>query len=423
SVAKQQQSETNNVIANVKVKAEAETKADAEAEAKSKAKAEAIAKAKADAETAARAKANAEARAKARANVERKERMARETIAFKDAKVVKILDRKIDNVWPHATDRQNMTNGTLKVFWYDSRGSLTNCPAGFKEVMRLFYVSPKPDELAEKTSGAFLIWLDTHIDTNKVAYWDWSPLKNKKPEAWFATTDEVNLMEMCFGKRKEVRETWEKGVGGTFTIEYKVETKVRTSNETKVRTSKLKWKLIEGVEGNELLKVDNLVDEAMKKKKEKLEEEQKNRKKRIDDYKGQMSVASTKKGEYDSFTNQLAKVRQTLSDLNKNTKKNASEKKTEKDKSKEKTDLETKIRGLLVDEELKTCMSFCGHTLKYGDNKITGWEELLETCQTKIGKLEEEQKKEAANEKTMESRIRKDVKAGKYLIVKVEGGQ
>ena len=163
-----------------------------------------------------------------------------------------------------------MTNGTLCVFWYDDDGKkkLTNALAGFsmkKQVTKGIKTTPKftpdPQELAKKSKGAFLIWLDVR---EKIAYWDWSPLEHQKFEAWFAKEDEINLEELCFGKDKEVRnlfsriETFEgsinfeieiEGSSKTISVDKKYFTFedyskfVKRISETKITIKKLEDKL------------------------------------------------------------------------------------------------------------------------------------------------------------------------------------
>ncbi|MBR4653307.1 MAG: hypothetical protein IKO72_08095 [Kiritimatiellae bacterium] len=421
SVPKQQQPETNDVNTHVSAtarpgakaaaEAAAKAKADAEAAAKAKAAAEAEVKAKADTEAAAKAKAAAEAEAKNKAAVDKAKQMAREAVAFKEAKKVTVLDNKtIDNVWTSTSDRQNMTNGTLKVFWYDGTGNLTNCPAGFKQVRRSsFNFIPKPDELARAAQGTFLIWLDVR---KNVVYWDWSPLKHKKPEAWFATTDEVNIMDFCFGKTHEVRETWKIVARMAFLIKYEI--------EPKTRKMPFEDKINEGVAGNELLKVDDIVNEVMGKRKEKIDEEQKKREATIKKYEEQKSIVTKKRSEYDSLTNQLAKVKQRLSDLRKSTK-NAAEEQTKKEKSK----LEKQISGLLSDPQFISYKSFFSTTLTYDGpavNKINGWENLLKEYEKQIDNLKSKNAEAKESIRKMEADIRNKMKAGKYRIVEVREG-
>ena len=154
-----------------------------------------------------------------------KENYGHEVFAFVDA--LEIKDKKymeFDSMFGR-NDKMRLTNGVMKVFYYDSVGVVTNAPAEYKKLARdSFVLYPKVKDM--KTLGMMYLWYDTQT---KVLYWDWSPLDKAKERKWFENDDEINLKEKIFGRNGAVFTTWTNRYKRTdFTIAYGEETQVIT---------------------------------------------------------------------------------------------------------------------------------------------------------------------------------------------------
>lgn len=101
-------------------------------------------------------------------------------------------------------DKKSLTNGALRVYWYDESGGLTNRPAGFAEqkAMGASEIKLQPERKTFQSSPCIL-WYD---GTKKILYWEW----NLPRESTELTSDgKVDLQERCFGRETNVWATWE----------------------------------------------------------------------------------------------------------------------------------------------------------------------------------------------------------------------
>ena len=353
----------------------------------------------------------AEERAAEKAAVEKLKAESSDKVAFANAKV-ELLNAVPGGILK-VGEKHLLTNGTLKVFWYDKSMNLTNCSAGMKitKVGNQTGKSFRPDrkEILRKVSGSFLIWYDGNA--NKL-YWDWSPLEQTQFKQWFTLTNEINLIDLSFGKQKEVREIWKRSFGDSFPIEC----------EGEIGQDKPKMRFdgnIGDFSRNELLTVDDVISKILEKQNSRQSNEQEALARKVERYKIQQKIVSDTKNKYDRFAAQLVKVKEELKDLRKSGKKKAFDKSTEETKLKKQRDLESNIDELWDDTQLKPCKSFFGITLKYDNHKITEWEKLAKRYEEEIAKLEKEMTSKKAVDQEKESNIRAKVKAGRYRIVKV----
>ncbi len=408
----------------------AETIRIAEAEEKArrvKAEKEAAAKAQAEAERKKaeedRAKTNAVADAKRKqdeAQVRANERMEREKNeaqikamcasavaksnelpAFVSAKSVKNIDGGIKNI--AETGKHMKTNGTLKVFWYDSRGVLTNCFAGLvmpkSRVSKDPIFSPKPDELAKNARCFFLLWYDTK---EKTIYWDWSPLGKKNPTEWFISTNMVDFVDMCFGgTTNETYKTWEKHCGAPhFTIDW-----VTTDGKSILTSLK--------TEGG--LKLEELLNEYRKLGNKQQAPQMDSKEKKLAEYKTQRNKISNAKKRYDKHrANWEAKRNEST---------RCDDKKQEtlrKERKKEEDEIDNVWNSIDKNDR-----AFFGVKIEYNDHKIERMDELLRKLDEEIGKLEPKQS--SSDEKKEEEKKTADriqiIRHSKFSIKKVEGAK
>ena len=141
------------------------------------------------------------------------DKLAHEKVAFKDSAKVCVLSETIESKLGKEMSKAKITNGSMRVFYYDKTGNFTNESAGFKP-SRIWGASPQftpsPAELKRRTGGAFWLW---YYPEKTMLYWEWIGLEDTTRGKWFAKSDEVNLCEMCFGKTQEVLEVWTVKVG------------------------------------------------------------------------------------------------------------------------------------------------------------------------------------------------------------------
>ena len=289
-------------------------------------------------------------------------------------------------------------DGTLKVFWYDSSGMLTNCLAGFVESKNRYskdpIFNPKPDELKKmkNSSRCFcLMWYDIN---DKTIYWDWSPLGEKEPDKWFENTNttEIALVDMCFGgTTNEVYKTWVKHFGTPcFTIGGV------TAGGGNIAIP---------LQKKSRLKLESLVKEEWEKK-------QRKGKNVLSDYKTKKATIERANQEYSRLSKALNNKRMALSGCKDN-----------KDKPKRKEEIkkiESKIDNLLK-QDIGAARSFCGENLKYNEHlhQIDGWEDLLTKLKEKI---EESSAKQTSPDKKAEvEKIRGIICDSKFRIIKIEG--
>lgn len=102
-------------------------------------------------------------------------------------------------------DKECLTNGAMRVYWYDESGGLTNCPAGFARQSAIgtvgFELRPKRSTLQ---SSPCILWYD---GTKKILFWEW----NLPEEPTKLTSDgRVDLQERCFGSETNVWTTWKR---------------------------------------------------------------------------------------------------------------------------------------------------------------------------------------------------------------------
>ena len=150
-----------------------------------------------------------------------KEKKTREraNVEFGEARTVNVLpSNKFENEF--GKKKESMTNGVLRVFWYDKNEVLTNQPAGYvKRPRKTFVLNPKDEEREKmKKSSPFLLWYDTQT---KALYWDWSPIEKREGTKWFESKETKDLKEFCFGKSIDVFAKWTNHFKRTkFTVEY-----------------------------------------------------------------------------------------------------------------------------------------------------------------------------------------------------------
>ena len=155
-------------------------------------------------------------------------RQKQDAVAFSNA--ISIIVRKqsgFDSEFKEG-DKKRMTNGVIRVFYYDALGSLTNLLTGFvyHKVAKNYRIRPEPQDPCDPC----ILWYDAQ---KKVLYWDWAPLDNAKPLKWFEKQDKKDLTEICFGKEQAVLNTWMKHFKQTeFTIVY------TTNNHEKTQSIK-----------------------------------------------------------------------------------------------------------------------------------------------------------------------------------------
>ena len=347
------------------------------------------------------------------AEEEQRKNLEHKRVAFIDAKEVKILGSGIQAKYSDARDQQQMTNGTLRVFWYGKDGSLTNAPAGFRsgknKSVKSLEFHPKPNELVKETSGMFLIWFDIR---KKVAYWDWSSLDKKELTAWFAETNEIDLVEVCFGKTLEVRDTWKKIVGGAFSIAIEIE------------DGKGKYQMpfecnLDPFSPHKCLSVNDVINFVSGKEKGKKDLDLKGLEGRIIELKAQRERVQAANGKYNELRKKLDSINESLKQLKKTAKKQTLNGDTEKSKKKESHLVKQQIGEIW--DGIKGDHSCLGIVLRFDNNIITGWEDIV----TKIDEVINEKEKELKDKKQAvgdnDSKIREEVKSYKFRIIKVGG--
>lgn len=368
----------------VKAQAEAERKKAEEAKAK---RAEADAKRKKDEERK-REEEVEWAKNEAQIKAMRASAMAKsnEPPAFASAKSVVNIDGGIKKI---AEEKSHfMTNRTLKVFWYDNSGMLTNCSAGLvmpKKYSKDPVFMPKPEELVKNNNSSFLIWYDVNCKTN---YWDWSPLYGQGPSEWFINTNMVDLVDMCFGgTTNEIYKTWTKHCGAPhFTID---------------------WVSADGknipipLEVDRYLKLAEMVNAYGKWEKEQQRTIPDENEVTLNNYIEQEKRITKAKKEYDRHRKEL----------------------DEKRKRKKGIAAEQRKIEEIWNNIAKVDQSCCGVKIEYNNNKIEGWDRLLAEIKTRIEKLKEQQpspQKVAEEAKRNADRIQKIISNSKFSIIKVE---
>ena len=346
----------------------------------------------------------------------RREAARKGAVAFESAGESKLLEGGMQA--KYRDKEKEMTNGTLRVFFYDKNGILTNAHAGFvppknKTIRNASWsLEPKPQKLADETSGMFLIWLD--VKANKV-YWDWTPHDRKIDrtwEKWFAETNEIDLVEVCFGKTLEVRDTWKKIVGGAFSIAIEIE------------DGKGKYQMpfecnLDPFSPHKCLSVNDVINFVRGKEKGKKDLDLKGLEDRIIELKAQRERVQTANKNYEELRKELESINKSLDQLRKTAKKQTLNGDTEKSKKKESADVKKEIDK--IPDELKGEQSRFGIVLRSDNHEIKGWKELM----TKIDGVIERKEKELKGKKQANSdnddKIRETIRTYKFRIVKVGG--
>ena len=326
-------------------------------------------------------------------------------------KKVRQIRSNIEVEWTDSRDKKQMTNGTLKVFYYDEMGVLTNQIAGFKP--KAYIMEPKPKDIV--TSGIFLIWVDVRKDKN-TAYWDWLPMRQKTFEPWFKTAETVDLMDKCFGLDDAVRKTWGKkwdkeSEQCTFSIEVEIESEKDGKKEQQLLPPFPNLDLLTKSRPLTLNEVVQIISDSDKDCKRK-NDEASACKNTIDKLERQKRIVSVAEAAYAGLTNQIMRVK-------------GSQKK--KGKEGEIKNLEKKIDrlwkgndGQNPEEKLCNNNGLDGVYLSYEDKRITNWEEVLDRLNKGIANKKQEliQKNAAAQE--ARRRIGEKVKNSGFRINKVE---
>ena len=346
------------------------------------------------------AEAKKEAKDAAERAKQEQERLNRDRVIFVEAKEVKIIEESIENRF--LGEEERMTNGSLRVFWYNRTGTITNRLAGFtmNKTTKAFRFDPKPDVLAKEVTGTFLIWLDVK---NNVVYWDWSPLKYKKPEAWFVSTNEtINLNELCFGKEVAVQKFWND-----------------KSGESRFSLELIGGQRAERISSGYVFSLKNEVEKRYQKQKSEQQGKEEIKEKRTE-YEKQKKELEEAKKEYVSLCNVYSGTKKVLEDLRKG---KVSRNKTfdgdgEKEKRKKLRETEEKINKHW--DSLKNIKSFFGFTLKFDNYKITGWDEIIKELDNKIEELKTQENAKKESEQEAKTRIESELRKGKFRIVKVE---
>lgn len=115
-------------------------------------------------------------------------------------------------------DKERLTNGAMRVYWYDGKGSLTNCPGGFARsgggsLGGGFKQTPsKGDMDSMSKSSPFVLWYDV---ANRKVHWDWKLDKLEKVKVdgdgkTVGGKDEFSLRELCFGREAGTFATWKR---------------------------------------------------------------------------------------------------------------------------------------------------------------------------------------------------------------------
>ena len=324
---------------------------------------------------------------------EKKEERDRE-IAFTKAKKIEVLEDGRLILSKFQGREEKMTNGSICVYWYDKHGVLTNALA---EVAchktgstPSWLLRPRPEEMARNAFSNFLIWLDVH---EKVAYWDWAPLKyNKKLEKWFAKTDNINLVELCFGKDPNVIRAFEDAVPKPWKFEIEVEMATLKTNITIDVNTTVDLKLSRSVVVEKLRETksaENTPNELsiLEKQKKAIEDEENEiieKAKRFDQVREELKSA-TKTGKDKGAT---------LNTEEKNAKK------------REQTDLKTEIVSWFKDK------------LDYGFNEDPTQERVQRTISQRLSVINSKIKN---NPKATEPKVCLKPENGKYRVIKVIG--
>ena len=325
------------------------------------------------------------------------ERQKRDSVAFYFVDKVKPLSADgIESIY-REKDKENMTNGTLRVFWYSQSGALTNSLGGFvgkkHPVTKKTQYQLAPDftkpEFTRRIGGAFIIWLDNNT---KIAYWDWSPLGNRDAESWFAKTNVVDLKKMCFGDREEVYKTWEK-----------IFKKPLYHVSNAVERTEVPQKLIT----NSCVKLDDLVKYEQEKMNDLTEFSKKNDiKSRYEEYQSQFQKWKTT---YNHTTNCV----ETLKRKKRNEKQNSKKPDIQNDIDKKEKEIET------INNEYKEYRKSKCHKedtqwfpiLSYSNYTITGWENALNVLSNRVAKI-------TIDIKTMEDKHRSNKQSISERILK-----
>ncbi len=342
-----------------------------------------------------------EAIAKAQREKEERDR----EVAFTKAKRIEVLEDGSSIKLKFLGKEKIMTNGSIRAYWYDKNGVLTNAPAGYtppknKTVMTAPWNFQPPPGIQD-TSGNLIIWLDVR---ENVAYWDWTPLKTRKAEAWFAKTDKIDLVELCFGRDPLVYGTWEEKKGKPRFV-------INEDGDLDLTPM---------IDGNVLM-LDRLVNYYYEKARSEEKKHVNAPKSHSDEYSEQKEKAEKGKKKYDQLDNDRKKADNRIREI-KDMPARESEKYKEELKAKRKlrNDIEAAIEKLW--EEAKEYKTFYAVSLKYNNHKIEGWDELLQKYTEIIGKLSQEQKpKEDSN--VSKENVRADLQKRMFRINKVEGSK
>lgn len=305
-------------------------------------------------------------------------------------------------------DKECLTNGAMRVYWYDASGGLTNCPAGFDKQPALgmvdFKLQPKRNTLQ---SSPCILWYD---GTKKILFWEW----NLPEEPTKLTSDgRVDLQERCFGSETNVWTTWKRLKSDGIAC-YEISYEYEQSGTVEKRHGRLSndrsdTKLVSVT--NRILTLDvlraclaaknqkaNSKDAHGRKNKQAQNKEEECRNKR--------DAFKEKCEDYQNLTNEYAECCQKLKDAQKGTGKKKFELKGDDGKAlrDEKRDLETRIRKSVKEMELKISLSSRPGDIsldmfkswgKKIDAKLKGLNQAVTNAQTEVTSLQQKAEENA----------------------------
>lgn len=351
----------------------------------------------------------------AKAKREAKKPQRDEPSEFAEVKSVKEIDGPV-GILKIAEGQDHVDlNGKLKLFWYDGSGTLTNCAVCSSAKKTIGQVrtggalsygcKDHPDKDYDRSC---LIWYDAKSQT---AYWQWSPIYNKAPAEWFAKTDTIDLVAMCFGGSEEISKTWEMHCGAPcFNICWV------TADKGQIPLPPL---------NERLLKLEKLlkVYEEWENKKQKQEPKTDKDKGHLTEYVNLLERVKEAKKEYEQQSTKLETMQKEVNDPKNKQKQEQIRKEISGARKKiEQIFNETKKMERKWENTDKLQKSLWSK-LEFNNCKITGWDELLKNLDEQIAKVKESHPpvKKETEEATDQNRMREIIRHSKFYITKVEG--
>ena len=369
-------------------------------------------------------------------------RHEQDAVVFTNA--VKIVQRRRIE-FEEAFDRNEkdrLTNGMLRVFYYDASGVLTNQLTGFgyQRVAKKHIIPTAPKE----SYGPCILWYDI---SKKVLYWDWSPLDSVAPQ-WFSVAHEKDLKKDCFGGNDAVFNTWNNLNGSPkFVIEtsHQEDGNIFGDNlfwERKwvnsccfiITTNMVisiemfepspKKKVVAAQITNQIESVKNGQDELSKRKKE------------LEDFKSKCEVFNGLADQWKELKSTIRSIKEKINGFKKgkvkeskgNTEAIANGELTRKNK--EVKSVENQMRGMSTNElvTLKGLLpkgSIPEDKIKECEGKL---KKILEALEKEIGKLND--KKKSPSESSVKSAAgvgvggwEEKIRQSKFKVIEVEGGK